>query len=183
MNIRSDKMKRINIGILGCGIVGTGVARLLIEKQKLLQSRIGADIHLKYVADIDTKTDRGISFDEGVFISDAKQVINDPEIDIVVELIGGKKIAKDFSLASLNNGKHLVTANKALIASFGNEIVKAAGENDVDFAFEASTGGCMPVIKTIRESLVANRIDSMTGILKRHLQLYSNKDFQGRMPL
>lgn len=158
-------MKRINIGILGCGIVGTGVARLLIDKQQLLQSRIGADLHLKYVADIDTETDRGISFDSGVLISDAEKVINDPEIDIIVELIGGKKIARKFSMAALKNGKHLVTANKALIASFGNEMVNTAREHEVDFAFEASTGGCMPVIKTIRESLVVNSINSMTGIL------------------
>ncbi|SLM29826.1 Homoserine dehydrogenase [Desulfamplus magnetovallimortis] len=159
------KTKKINIGILGCGVVGTGVAKLLMEKAELLESRIGVPVNLKYVADLDTTTDRGISFPEGVFISDAGTVINDPDINIIVELIGGTKVAKDFTLKALENGKHVVTANKALIASFGNIIVQTAREKELDFAFEASVGGCMPVIKSIRESLVANRIDSMTGIL------------------
>ncbi len=158
-------MKQINIAILGCGVVGTGVAKLLMEKQRLLESKIGASLNLKYVADLDTQTDRGIVFKEGIFISDAKKAIDDPAIDIVVELIGGKNIAKEFILRALKNGKHVVTANKALIAEYGNIIVKSAFEHNVDFGFEASVGGCMPVIKTIRESLVANRINSITGIL------------------
>ncbi|MBF0378541.1 MAG: homoserine dehydrogenase [Desulfamplus sp.] len=158
-------MRQINIAILGCGVVGSGVAKLLIEKQQLLESRIGVSLNLKYVADLDTKTDRGIKFKDGVFISDANKAINDPDVDIVVELIGGKTIAKDFIVKALQNAKHVVTANKALIASYGNTIVKTAIENGVDFAFEASVGGCMPVIKSIRESLVANHINSITGIL------------------
>lgn len=158
-------MKEINIGILGCGVVGTGVAKLLLEKSNLITSRIGSSLNLKYVADLDTQTDRGIAFDDGVLIPDAGVVLNDPDIDIIVELIGGKTVAKEFTLTALKNGKNVVTANKALIASCGNLIVKTAMENGVDFAFEASVGGCMPVIKTVRESLVANRIDAMTGIL------------------
>jgi homoserine dehydrogenase len=158
-------MKSIEIGILGCGIVGTGVAKILIEKQDLLESRIGARLHLKHVADLDTTTDRGIIFDDGVLISDAEAVLNDPEIDIIIETIGGKGIAKEFVLKALNNGKHVVTANKALLANFGNELVEAARESQVDLAFEASTGGCVPVIKALRESLVANRIERMIGIL------------------
>ncbi len=158
-------MKKINVGILGCGIVGTGVAKLLMEKEKLLESRIGAVINLKYVADIDTTKDRGIKFRQGVMIPDAGKVIDDPEIDIVVELIGGKGIAKQLTIQALKKGKHVITANKALLASFGNELVKTARENQVDLAFEASCGGCMPVIKTLRESLVGNRIKSITGIL------------------
>lgn len=157
--------KNIEIGILGCGIVGTGVAKLLIEKQALLESRIGARLNLKYVADLDTKTDRGIVFDEGVFITDANTVLDDPAIDIVIETIGGKGIAKDFILKALENGKHVVTANKALLASFGNLLVETAVKNNVELGFEASVGGCMPVIKTIRESLVGNRINGITGIL------------------
>ena len=157
-------MKRINVGILGCGIVGTGVAKLLMEKEKLLESRIGTVINLKNIADIDTKRDRGIKFNKDVMIPDAWSIIEDPEIDIIVELIGGQKIAKDLTLQALKNGKHVITANKALLASFGNELVKTARENQVDLAFEASCGGCMPVIKTLRESLVGNRIQSITGI-------------------
>ncbi|MBF0111618.1 MAG: homoserine dehydrogenase [Desulfamplus sp.] len=158
-------MKQINIAILGCGVVGTGVAKLLMEKQPLLESKIGASLNLKYVVDLDTKTDRGVKFKDGVFISDATKAIDDPNVDIVVELIGGKGVAKEFILRSLKNKKHVVTANKALIAEFGNDIVKIAAEHNSDFGFEASVGGCMPVIKTIRESLVANRINSITGIL------------------
>lgn len=158
-------MEQINIGILGCGVVGTGVAKLLMEKQTMLESRIGVILNLKHVADLDTKTDRGITFPQGVLISDASKVIDDPDIDIIVELIGGKTVAKEFILRALANGKHVVTANKALIASSGNLIVSTAVKNGVDFAFEASVGGCMPVIKSIRESLVANRIDSITAIL------------------
>ncbi len=158
-------MKDINIGILGCGIVGTGVAKLLMESHALLKSRIGVGLNLKYVADLDTHTPRGITFKEGVFISDASRVLNDPDIDIVVELIGGKTIAQTFTLQALENKKHVVTANKALIASHGNELVKIATANQVEYAFEASCGGCMPVVKSIRESLVGNHIQSFTGIL------------------
>lgn len=158
-------MKSIEIGILGCGIVGTGVARILIEKQALLESRIGVRLNLKYVADLDTTTDRGIDFDKGVLIPDAETVLNDPSVDIIVETIGGKGVAKEFILKALKNKKHVVTANKALLATFGNMLVKTARENNVDLAFEASTGGCMPVIKSLRESLVGNRIESIIGIL------------------
>ncbi len=158
-------MKTITIGILGCGIVGTGVAKLLMEKKALLKTRTGIRFNLKYVADIDTETDRGITFEKGVFISDAAVALNDPEVDIIVETIGGKGVAKSFTIAALEQGKHVVTANKALLAEFGNELVATAKANNVTLAFEASTGGCMPVIKALRESLAGNRIDAMTGIL------------------
>ena len=158
-------MKQINIGLLGCGTVGTGVARLLLEKQDMIRSRVGAKMNLTRVADIDTTTDRGIRFEPGVMTTDAQAVIEDPQIDIIVEMIGGETIAKDFILAAIESGKHIVTANKALLASHGNAIFKAAAEKNVDLAFEASVGGCMPIIKTLRESLVSNDITSMIGIL------------------
>ncbi len=158
-------MTKINIGLLGCGTVGTGVAKILIEKKALITSKVGAVLNLKYVADIDLKTDRGIRFNKGVFISDAQRVVDDPEIDIVIEMIGGQGIARELMLKAIHNGKQVVTANKALLASQGNTIFQAAAEKRVDLAFEASVGGCMPIIKTIRESLVGNRIKAMTGIL------------------
>ncbi len=158
-------MKRINIGLLGCGTVGTGVAKLLIENKDLLTARVGADLNLKWVADIDIETDRGIQFPEGVLTTDAQKLLTDPDIDMVIEMIGGDGIAKDFMLQAINNGKHIVTANKALLAAHGNELFAAAARNGVDLAFEASVGGCMPTIKSVRESLVANHIKSMTGIL------------------
>lgn len=158
-------MKEINIGLLGCGTVGTGVAKILIENKELICSRVGAVLKLKYAADIDITRDRGIRFDEGVLTADAEKVLNDPDIDIIVEMIGGVGIAKDFILRAIQNGKQVVSANKALLAADGNTIVKAAAEKGIDFAYEASVGGCMPIIKTLRESLAGNRINSMIGIL------------------
>jgi homoserine dehydrogenase len=158
-------MKKINIGLLGCGTIGTGVAKILIDNADLIRSRVGADLNLKYVADIDLKTDRGIRFDNGVFISDAYKVVDDPDIDIIVELIGGEGIARELILKAMDTGKQVVTANKALLAVHGNAIFKAATEKGVDLAFEASVGGCLPIIKSLRESLVGNHIKSMAGIL------------------
>jgi homoserine dehydrogenase len=158
-------MKKINIGLLGCGIIGTGVAKILIKNADLIRSRVGADLNLKYVADIDLKTDRGIRFDNGVFIGDAHKVVDDPDIDIIIELIGGKGIARELILKAIDKGKQIVTANKALLAVHGNAIFKAATQKGVDLAFEASVGGCLPIIKSLRESLVGNHIKSMAGIL------------------
>ncbi|RJP77383.1 MAG: homoserine dehydrogenase [Desulfobacteraceae bacterium] len=158
-------MKEVKIGLLGCGTVGTGVAKILLERSELIRSRVGAKLVLKNVADLDRETDRGIRFEDGVFISDAFQVVDDPEIDIIVEMIGGETIAKKLMMRAIENGKHIVTANKALLAAHGNEIFQAASRKGVDIGFEASVGGCMPIIKTIRESLVGNRISEMTGIL------------------
>jgi homoserine dehydrogenase len=158
-------MKPVCLGLIGCGTVGTGVARLLIEQQNLLEARTGIPLKLKYVADLDQTTDRGISFAPGVFIGDARQILQDPEIDIVIEMVGGESFAKEAILKALRQGKHVVTANKALLAKHGNEILQTAAENRVDLAFEASVGGCMPIIKTLRESLVSNEIQAMVGIL------------------
>ncbi len=158
-------MRKINVGLLGCGTVGTGVAKILIENKDVIRSRVGADLNLKYVADIEMQRDRGIRFDDGVFINDAYKVVDDPDIDIIIEMIGGEGVAKDLILRAIDNGKQVVTANKALLAVHGNAIFKAAMEQGVDLAFEASVGGCMPIIKSLRESLVGNHIKSMAGIL------------------
>ena len=158
-------MKTISIGLLGCGTVGTGVARLLLDNHDIIAARVGADLHLKYVADLDDQTDRGIAFDDGVFVTDAMTVIEDPDIDIIVEMIGGETFARDVILKAMKSGKHVVTANKALLAKHGNALIKTARKHQVDLAYEASVGGCMPIIKTLRESLVGNRIRAMTGIL------------------
>jgi homoserine dehydrogenase len=145
--------------------VGAGVARILTESADLLKARTGLDLRLKYVADIDLETDRGVPLENGVLIPDAHRVVDDPEVDIVLEMIGGEGIAKDLMIRSINNGKAVVTANKALLAKHGAEIFAAADARGVDLAFEASVGGCMPVIKSLRESLVGNRINAMSGIL------------------
>jgi homoserine dehydrogenase len=158
-------MRKINIGLLGCGTVGTGVAKILLENKDLIRARVGAELVLKHVADVDLETDRGIRFDDGVLVPDAFQVVEDSDIDIVLEMIGGQGVAKELIQKAIQNGKHVVTANKALIASQGADLFKAADEKGVDLAFEASVGGCMPIIKSIRESLVGNHLKGMVGIL------------------
>ncbi len=158
-------MKEINIGLLGCGTIGTGTAKILIESKDIISSRIGTVLNLKRIADIDINRDRGIKFKEGVLTTDAAGIVDDSEIDIIIELIGGEGIAKDLILRAINNGKHVVTANKALLANHGKAIFKAADKKGVSIAFEASVCGCIPIIKTLREALVGNRINSMIGIL------------------
>ena len=158
-------MKTINIGLLGCGTVGTGVARILIQNQEIIRSRVGATLNLKRIADIDIDRDRGIVFEEDVFTTNADSIVTDPDIDIIVETIGGLGIAKILILKAIANGKQVVTANKALLASEGNSLFRIAADKGVELAFESSVGGCMPVIKTIRESLVGNQIQAMSGIL------------------
>jgi homoserine dehydrogenase len=158
-------MEKINLGLLGFGTVGTGVAKILKENHALIASRLGAELHLKNIADIDTKTYRGIKVGKNVLIKDARKVVDDPSIDIIIEMIGGKKAAKDLILRAIKNGKHVVTANKALIAEQGKALFDAAAKKNVDLAFEASVGGCMPIVKSIREALAGNHIQSMTGIL------------------
>lgn len=158
-------MEQINIGLIGCGTVGTGVAKILLEQSHLITARTGVHLHLKRVADIDITTDRGVEFPKGTLTTDAQKLIDDTDIDIIIEMIGGQRIAKELILKTISNNKHVVTANKALLASQGNAIFKAAAKKGVDVAYEASTGGCMPVIKTMRESLVSNTIQTITGIL------------------
>lgn len=175
-------MKTINVGLLGCGTVGTGVAKLLLNNKDLIRRRLGATVHLKHIADIDTETDRGIHFEEGVLIPDGRQLTDDPDIDIVVEMIGGKTIARELMIRAIENGKHVVTANKALLAEFGNDIIQLAEEKGVDIGFEASTGGCMPIIKTLRESLVGNQITAMSGILNGTCNYILTKITETGMP-
>ncbi|MBI9074371.1 MAG: homoserine dehydrogenase [Desulfatibacillum sp.] len=155
----------ISVGLIGCGIVGTGVAKLLAQSRELVASRVGITINLAKVADINPDTVAALDLAPGVYTNDAMEIINDPSIPIVVELIGGQGIAKDFVLAALNQGKTVVTANKALVAAYRDEISAACEASGGDFLFEASVGGCMPVIKSLRESLVSNRVDSIFGIL------------------
>lgn len=158
-------MKRINAGILGFGTVGTGVAKILTENSDLIKARTGTEIHIKSIADLDITTDRGVALDDGVLTADAEQVVSDPDIDIIVELIGGETIAKTLTHKAIKNGKHVVTANKALIASSGQELFSAAVEHRVEIGYEASVAGCIPIIRSIKEALAANRINSVSGIL------------------
>jgi homoserine dehydrogenase len=155
----------INIGIIGFGTVGTGTARILLENRELLKDRTGIDINLRRVADLDIRRDRGIKLPKGVLIPDADDLIADPEIDIIVELIGGTTVAGELIRKAIGKGKHVVTANKALLATRGDEIFGAAAKAGVDIGFEASVAGGIPIIKIIREGLVANRIKAVYGII------------------
>lgn len=158
------KKKGISVGLIGFGTVGTGVVKILLRKKEI-ERRAGFPIILSRVADIDIKRDRGIALPPGVLTRDAGAVINDPEIDIVVELIGGTHPALEFILEAIKKGKHVVTANKALLATKGHKIFTAAEKKGVDIGFEAAVAGSIPVIKIVRESLVGNRIQALYGII------------------
>lgn len=158
-------MKQINVGIIGFGTVGAGTAEILLKNRELIGKRVGVDIRLKRVADLDLDTDRGVKLPEGVLINDASEIMDGPDIDIIVELVGGLTTAREFIIRSMKNGKHIVTANKALLAEHGSELYKVASENNVNLAFEASVGGGIPVIGALRDGLAANNIRTMIGIL------------------
>ena len=158
-------MREIKVGLIGFGTVGSGVAKILQKNSRLIEKRMGAKIVLKRIADIDLETDRGVKLKAGILTRKAQEVIDDPEIDIVMELIGGIEPAKTFILQAIRNKKHIVTANKALLALHGDEIFREAYRFGVDVNFEASVGGGIPLIRSIKEGLVANRIQSIFGIL------------------
>jgi len=158
-------MEKVKVGLIGFGTVGSGVVKILQKNSKLIEKRMGAKIVLKRIVDIDVKTDRGVKLRPGILSTKADDVIKDPEIDIVLELIGGIEPAKTFILKAIQNGKHIITANKALLALHGDEIFRAAHRSGVDVNFEASVGGGIPLIRSIKEGLVANRIHSIFGIL------------------
>lgn len=158
-------MTEIKVGLIGFGTVGAGVVKILQQNSRLIEKRMGAKLILKRIADVDLKTDRGVNVRPGLLTKRAEDVIEDPEIDIVMELIGGIEPAKTFILKTIQNKKHVVTANKALLALHGNEIFGLAERQGVEVNFEASVGGGIPLIRSIKEGLVANRISSIFGIL------------------
>lgn len=157
-------MKQIKIGIIGFGTVGQGFARTINEQSKTLIERTGAEFVLSRIADI-SHDSLPEEFNHIEFTKNAENVLNSPDVDIVVELIGGIEPAKTFLLQAIQNGKSVVTANKALLSTHGKEIFEAAVDNGVEVGFEASVGGGMPVIKSLKEGLVANTIQSIRGIM------------------
>ena len=168
--------KSIRVGILGLGTVGTGVVRILEGNASLIERRIGSPLEVKRVAVQDLGKERGLTLPDGVLTADPFEVVRDPDVDIVVELIGGEELARELALAALAGGKHLVTANKALLAEHGEEIRRAAREAGVNLGFEASVAGGIPVIKTIREALAANRVLSHLRHHQRDLELHPHDD-------
>lgn len=157
----------VNVGLIGVGTVGAGVARALLEKRRLLEQRVGARLLLRRACDKDFRRRRpgGLRLPQALLTSDASKILRDPDIQIVVELIGGLEPAKTFILEALRRGKHVVTANKALLAHAGRELFAAATRADVDLYFEAAVGGGIPIIKALREGLIANELDAILGIV------------------
>jgi homoserine dehydrogenase len=158
-------MKPIQVGLLGIGTVGTGTFKVLQRNQAEIRRRAGRGIEITMVADLDTARAREVVGPEVTVVSDARQVIANPAIDIVIELIGGYGIARALVLEAIAAGKHVVTANKALLAVHGTEIFAAASAKGVVVAFEAAVAGGIPIIKALREGLSANRIDWIAGII------------------
>ena len=157
-------MKTLKVGMLGCGVVGSQIARLLVENKSDLTSRAGANLELVKVAvkNINTKRE-GIS--SSLLTDDAKSVVNDPEIDLIIEVIGGISPAKELILTAIKNGKSVVTANKALLAQAGAELYTAADNANVDLYYEAAVAGAIPILRPLRESLVGDQVHRIMGIV------------------
>jgi len=158
-------MLKIKVGIIGFGTIGSGVYKILQENRDIIRKRLGATIEVVKIADLDITTDRGVKVDPGLLTRDAQEIIKNSEVNVVVELIGGYDAAKYLMLQAIKAGKHVVTANKALLAKHGNEIFSMVGDQQVSLGFEAAVGGAIPIIRAIRESFVANQINSIEGIV------------------
>ncbi|CAG9180818.1 Homoserine dehydrogenase [Cupriavidus laharis] len=158
-------MNPIKVGLLGIGTVGSGTFNVLKRNQEEIRRRAGRSIEIAVVADLNTERARELTNGEVEIVNDANLVVTRPDIDIVVELIGGYGIARELVLKAIENGKHVVTANKALLAVHGNEIFEAARRKGVIVAFEAAVAGGIPIIKALREGLTANRIQWIAGII------------------
>jgi len=155
----------VGVGLIGLGTIGTGVVKVLQRNAAVIEQRLGLPLRLVRVSDLDLERDRGVDLRGVRFDADAEGLIADPDVAIVIELIGGYDAARRLILRSLEAGKHVVTANKALLALHGSEIFAAAARHGVDVGFEASVAGGIPILRSIREGLVANRIESVHGIM------------------
>lgn len=155
----------MKIGIIGLGTVGEGVFKVLTNEKESIFEKSRADIEVKYACDLNIEREFSFDFDKSVLINDYKKILNDPEIKIVVELIGGETIAKQIIIEAFQAKKSVVTANKALIAKYGVELFQLAKENGVSFLFEAAVGGGIPIVTPLMESLVANTVTEIRGIM------------------
>ncbi|MDR0911028.1 MAG: homoserine dehydrogenase [Methanobrevibacter sp.] len=155
----------VNVGLIGFGTIGAGAVEIFNKNQELLNEKTGKKLVLKKVADLDITSDRGVKIEPELLTTDVNEILNDDEIDIVIELMGGYEPARTFILKALNNGKHVVSANKALIAKHWEELIDTATKNNVRILFEASVGGGIPLLTPFNEALSSNRIDSIYGIM------------------
>ncbi len=159
------KKPPVSVGIIGLGTIGTGVVKILLEKRRDLESKLGFPVLIRRISDIDSTRKKKIKLPKNVFVTDSEALLNDPEIDIIVELIGGVNPALKYVLRAISKGKHVVTANKLMLASEGERIFRAALKNSVEVGFEAAVAGGIPIIKVIREALSGNRIQAIYGII------------------
>jgi homoserine dehydrogenase len=158
-------MNDIKVGLIGFGNIGAGVVRLLQDNADVIRDKAGTGIVLKRIADLDITSDRGVAVLPGVLTTSVNDIFDDPEISVVIELIGGYEPAKTFVLKAIEKGKHIVTANKALLALHGEEIYAAAARKGVEVQFEAAVGGGIPVLTAIKGNMAANRFSSVFGIM------------------
>jgi len=157
--------EEVNIGLIGIGTIGSGVVKILNKNKELIEKRTGIKINLKKVCDVNLENAKELGLKDEQLTKNYEDLVNDEDINIIIELIGGYDPAREIIIKALKNKKHVVTANKALLAKHGDEILKEAENNNVNIAFEASTGGCIPIIKAIRESYAADKIKDIYGIL------------------
>ncbi len=158
-------MKKLNVGVIGLGTIGSGVVRAIRDKRHLIRERCGVDLSLSLACDARRFLGKKLGIPSGIFTSNPQDVINSEKVDVVVELIGGHNPAKDVIIQALKHGKHVVTANKALLATDISEILNVARRCKKQLKFEASVCGGIPIIKALREGLVANKLDSFYGII------------------
>jgi homoserine dehydrogenase len=158
-------MKNVKLGLIGFGTIGAGVVKILSSNADVIQKRLGASVQIAKIADLDITTDRGVSVESGVLTTNVDDILNDPEIEIVIELIGGYEPARTFLLKAIENGKHVVTANKALLAKHGEEIFTDVDQKGLSIGYEAAVGGAIPIIRSIREAFAANKISAVEGIV------------------
>ena len=160
-----SRKNTVGVGLVGMGTIGTGVVKVLQQNAAVIEQRLGAKLRLVRIADLDLETDRGVDLTGIQFDSDSEGLVSDPAVDIVIELVGGYDFARQLMLLAIECGKHVVTANKALLALHGGEIFSAATRKGVDVAFEASVAGGIPILRSLREGFAANRILSLYGIM------------------
>jgi homoserine dehydrogenase len=158
-------MSDIKVGLIGFGNIGAGVVKLLQENANVIRNKVGTGIALKRIADLDVTSDRGVTVGPGIITTAVSDILDDPEISVVIELIGGYEPAKSFVLRAIEKGKHIVTANKALLALHGDEIYAAAARKGVEVQFEAAVGGGIPVLTAIKGNMAANNFGSVIGIM------------------
>lgn len=158
-------MKKLNIGIIGLGTIGSGVVNIIRQRRNLIRERSGVDLSLVQVCDVRRSRANRLGLPSGMFTSNMQELLKNDKIDVIIELVGGIHPAKEIILQALANGKHVVTANKALLAEDITEIIKVSGRKKRLVKFEASVCGGIPVIKAIREGLISNRIDTLFGII------------------